>query len=270
MQTIYAMSDIHGMLQPFEERLKQLDMEDLRSGRSKLILLGDYIDRGIHSLEVLQTIYALHEDLGENLIVLMGNHDKWFLDFLNGDFPAWLGPKESNMFLSRFLSDEELKRVNHLIAKCKQYMAHDIVRKAMQSKHGDMLSWMNALPLYYETDHQIFVHAGIDEEAEDMWPWGTGDEVFLGKYPPTKGYFYKDIIAGHVSTSTASGNRKNHDIYYDGESHFFIDGIDSYPANVKEEDCFIPLLMYTEKNSTGSYYSIDPSGKRSLICEKKW
>ncbi len=56
----------------------------------------------------MQTIYALHKDLGENLIVLMGNHDKWFLDFLKGDFPAWLGPYESNMFLSRFLSDEEL------------------------------------------------------------------------------------------------------------------------------------------------------------------
>ena len=87
---IYAMSDIHGMLRPFRDRLEQLNMDEIRSGKAKLILLGDYIDRGYNSMKVLDTIYSLQKDLGEGLIVLKGNHDQWFLDFLHGKDSQWL------------------------------------------------------------------------------------------------------------------------------------------------------------------------------------
>ena len=270
MQTIYAMSDIHGMLRPFRKRLEQLNMDDIRSGNAKVILLGDYIDRGINSLGVLETAYNLQKDLGDNLIVLMGNHDKWFLNFLRGEDPHWLGNYQSTAFVSQFMSDDGMGRVNHLIARGKAYLASDIIRKAFEAYNKDLLSWMKGLPLFHETEHQIYVHAGVDEEAEDWWAVGTSDEMFIEKYPPSTGYFYKDIIAGHVSTSTASNNRSNHDIYYDGESHIFIDGVDSYPHTAKEDDCIIPLLQYTEKNGIGYYYSIDLSDHKTLICKKEW
>ena len=270
IQTIYAMSDIHGMIGPLRQRLEQLDMDELRSGRAKLVFLGDYIDWGINSLKVLETIYGLCEDLGENVVVLMGNHDKWFLEFLHGHNPNWLGNFQSISLLESFMSEDDLWKVRRLISRYKQYLAHDIVLKSFTEYNPHLRPWMESFPLYYETGHQIYVHAGIDEEAEDLWAVGTSDEMFYEKYPPTKGHFYKDIIAGHVSVSTASRSRNNHDIYYDGESHFFIDGIDSYPANTKEKDRVIPLLKYTEENGTGYYYSISPTGQNSLICEKKW
>lgn len=270
MKTIYAMSDIHGMIGPFRQRLEQLNMDELRAGDVKLILLGDYIDWGSNSLKVLETIYTLQQDLEKNMIVLMGNHDKWFLDFLNGDNPHWLGNYQSTSFVSQFLSDDELGRINHLISRYQLHLTHDLVRHAFEREHADLLSWMKSFPLYYETEHQIYVHAGIDEEAEDLWVYGTSDEMFYEKYPPTTGHFYKDIIAGHVSTSTASERRNFHDIYYDGESHFFIDGIDSYPANTKEADRIIPLLQYTEDNGIGYYYSINPDDHKTLICKKEW
>ena len=269
-QTIYAMSDIHGMIGPFRQRLEQLNMDELRTGDSRLILLGDYIDWGSNSLKVLETIYALQQDLGENMTVLMGNHDKWFLNFLHGDDPHWLGNYHSISLLSQFMADDDLWKVNRLISRYKQYMAHDIVRNAFVEYNPELMPWMESFPLFYENEHQIYVHAGVDEEAEDLWAVGTSDEMFYEKYPPTTGHFYKDIIAGHVSTSTASRRRNNHDIYYDGESHFFIDGIDSYPANTKEADRIIPLLQYTEENGIGYYYSIDPDDHKTLICKKEW
>ena len=36
--------------------------------------------------------------------------------------------------------------------------------------------WIGSLPVFHETEEQIFVHAGVDEEAEEYWKWGTGDE----------------------------------------------------------------------------------------------
>ena len=270
MKTIYAMSDIHGMIGPFRKRLDQLNMDEFRSGKATLILLGDYIDRGYNSLKVLETIYDLKRDLKDNMITLMGNHDKWFLNFLEGHNPGWIGNSQATAFVSQFIPEEEMGKVYTLLSRYRQDLISDIARKAFEAYNRDLYSWMKSLPLYHETEHQIYVHAGIDEEAGDLWMYGTGDETFYEKYPPENGHFYKDIIAGHVSTSTASGHRNNHEIYYDGESHFYIDGIDSYPADAKEKDCIIPLLQYTEDNGHGRYYSISPDGHKTLICEKKW
>lgn len=267
---IYAMSDIHGMLRPFRDRLEQLNMDEIRSGKAKLILLGDYIDRGYNSMKVLDTIYSLQKDLGEGLIVLKGNHDQWFLDFLHGKDSQWLGNNQATAFLNQFLTDDEMKQVYKLLSRYEHNKAHSIVNKAMEARNKGLLQWLEGLLLYYETEHQIFVHAGIDEEAGELWTVGTSDEMFLEKYPPTKGEFIKDIVAGHVSTSTVSGHRNDHDIFYDGESHFYIDGIDSYPMSVKESACVIPLLLYYEEDGCGEYYSIKPDGRRNLICQRRW
>lgn len=45
------------------------------------------------------------------------------------------------------------------------------------------------LPLYYETQNLIFVHAGVDEEAGEWWNIGTDDYTFLNKYPPNERLF---------------------------------------------------------------------------------
>ena len=42
--------------------------------------------------------------------------------------------------------------------------------------NGDRIKWIGSLPVFHETEEQIFVHAGVDEEAEEYWKWGTGDE----------------------------------------------------------------------------------------------
>ncbi len=270
MQTIYAMSDIHGMLEPLRKRLDQLNLDDFRLGKAKLILLGDYIDRGCDSLGVLKTIYELQSELGESMVVLMGNHDKWFLDFLDGLNPYWLENSQATSFINSFMPDEDIGKINFLISRHQLNLTHNLVRKAMELKHKELLLWMKKLPLFYETAHQIYVHAGIDEDAEELWAYGTSDEMFIEKYPPTKGFFFKDIIAGHVSTSTASCLQSNHDIFYDGKSHFYIDGIDSYPQSAKEDECVIPLLQYVEEDGIGCYFSIDLDNKKTLICKKEW
>ncbi len=173
-------------------------------------------------------------------------------------------------FVSQFVSDDELGRVNHLLSRYQLHLTHDIVRQAFEREHKHLYTWLKRLPFYFETEHQIYVHAGVDEEAGDLWSVGTSDEMFIEKYPPEKGFFYKDVIAGHVSTSTASGSLRNHDIYFDRKSHFYIDGVDSYPSNAKEDEVVIPLLKYEEEEGTGRYYSINPAGMKRLLCEKSW
>lgn len=102
---------------------------------------------------------------------------------------------------------------------------------------------------YFETESQIFVHAGIDEESGDLWKWGTLPETFTGKYPPTTGRFFKDIISGHVYSDEVARDRSYlGKVFWDEKSHFFIDGNTG-------KSLIVPVLVYDVE--TNGYYSFE-------------
>ena len=51
-----------------------------------------------------------------------------------------------------------------------------ISREAVQmilSNYEKLIWWIQQMPLYFETKSQIFVHAGVDEEAGEYWDVGS-------------------------------------------------------------------------------------------------
>lgn len=215
---IFAMSDIHGYLQEFEEALSKVDL----SGDNILILLGDYI-HGPDSYGVMDKIMSLQEKFGsDKVIALLGNHEEQALD---GSWP--IGE-------ARFGTSDD----------------------SDDSNDDKYLAWMSKLPLYHVVGNAIFVHAGIDEEAaaEGYWELGTSEHYYTGKFPAETGKiqnFDMNIVAGHVGTYNVSGNPNYHDIYFDGGSHYYIDG-------TVQKSGEIPVLMYdTERDN---FYRITDSG----------
>ena len=85
MVKIYAISDIHGYLNEFMDALNKIDLSDKHS---RLILLGDYIDNGPQSFEVLSKIIELEKIFPEQIVTLLGNHEEWFYDWLILDKPT--------------------------------------------------------------------------------------------------------------------------------------------------------------------------------------
>lgn len=79
---------------------------------------------------------------------------------------------------------------------------------------------------------------------------------YIKKYPPSVGYFYKDIIAGHVAASFLARDKDFSGIYFDGESHYYIDGT---AAKFRRILC----LAYDEK--TKKYYQLEEDGKLKEI-----
>lgn len=192
---IYCMSDIHGCLSAFEAALELVDL----SGGNKLLLLGDYIHGGEDNYGVLDRIIALQRKYGEDkIIALRGNHEDMAIE------GSWR------------ISEHKSERSHEI-----DYDEDDC--------DDEYINWLENLPFYYVEGNTIFCHAGIDEEAEDLWEFGTDEYTFTEKYPAQTGKFYcgdmdLKIVAGHVGTAVIADNPRFHDIYFDGESHYYIDG----------------------------------------------
>ncbi len=243
MGTIYAISDIHGYYDIMEKTLEQVDLKEVDS---KLVLCGDYIDYGPESCKVLYRIKELMETYPAQVIALKGNHETMFLEFLDANDldvwnVEWLGADKGFSTINTFISERLKKQIRNLRSKDgafeSTYKLAKLIKEDIKTHHRELINWLKNLPLYYEIEKQIFVHAGIDEEAGEWWKHGTSEEVFANKYPATFGHFYKDIIAGHIGVSILKDEKELHGVYWDGESHYYIDGTVNISGN-------IPLLKY--------------------------
>ena len=266
---IYAMSDIHGCIEDLRMQMEQVNLE----GDNSIVFLGDYIDYGDSSYQVLQYIWDLQKQYGdEKVVVLKGNHEQMFLEWIDDyrkpysdgtedylTFNDWLRTdfEHGANTISTFVSCQQMNFLNQISRTSSlETISREAVRMIL-SGHENLIRWLQGMPLYYEAENQIFVHAGVDEEAGDYWMWGTSDNILLGKFPATKGKFYKTIVAGHVGTGSRdlADDRNYHDVYYDGESHYYIDG------SVYKGGKLI-LLAYDERKD--KYYQIE-NGRKILI-----
>ncbi|MBX3598673.1 MAG: serine/threonine protein phosphatase [Rhizobiaceae bacterium] len=88
---LYAIGDVHGRLDLLQNMLEQIDNELNRDRPAdwRIILLGDYVDRGPNSRGVLQELIARQQQ-DSRIITLVGNHEYGFLDFLAKPDPTGL------------------------------------------------------------------------------------------------------------------------------------------------------------------------------------
>lgn len=77
---IFAIGDVHGRLDLLEAMLQRIESETTDADDWRVILLGDYIDRGPDSKGVLELLNDLRAD--PHYVLLGGNHDFGLLDFL--------------------------------------------------------------------------------------------------------------------------------------------------------------------------------------------
>jgi serine/threonine protein phosphatase 1 len=135
----FAISDIHGYNKRFRALLKKIEFRK----SDTLFLLGDYIDRGDESKEVLDTIFLLLEN-GFDIRCIKGNHEQMLLD----------APRDS------FSQVGWLK--NGGDATLKSFLTSDIER--IPEKY---IRFFKELPNYLEFENHLFVHAGINMLTEN-------------------------------------------------------------------------------------------------------
>jgi len=98
-QRIYCIGDIHGRADLLETLHNQIQIDAKNhKGKNIIVYLGDYIDRGEQSCQVIETLLS-NPLKNFDFVYLRGNHERAMLDFINfpGAAAAWLtfGGKEA-------------------------------------------------------------------------------------------------------------------------------------------------------------------------------
>lgn len=136
MKRIFAIGDIHGCYDQFRELLEEKIKAE---PQDKIILLGDYIDRGYQVKEVVDYIIELQYKKYD-LNTLRGNHEQMLLDAIKtGDMTAWSwNGAETTLGSFGILLPGDLG--------------------------SNYKSFFENLLWYYEYDEYLFVHAGFNND----------------------------------------------------------------------------------------------------------
>ena len=154
----YVIGDIHGCA---AELSRLVDGLPLVQG-DDVVFLGDYIDRGPNSREVVAYLLSLQRDHeAVKFVFLKGNHEDMLLSYLG------LGGEHGDMFLA---NGGKATLASYEIEPDKLTRAD--TRSAMPPSH---LSFFQALNNYYLMDSFLCVHAGINPQK--TWAEQTETEL---------------------------------------------------------------------------------------------
>ena len=161
--------DIHGCFDEFQQLLKKVDWDETED---RLILVGDIVNKGYKSTEMLEWVFT-----HPNVVCLLGNHEYALLEFLERPF-------KNDCF--------------------------ETIRKNFSLELKHLLRWIKGLPLFYEDEDLIVVHAGIQPgkalEKQDrrtittIRTWdGVGADLKNPENPAWFDFYYgpKTIVFGH-------------------------------------------------------------------------
>jgi len=168
----FVVGDIHGRIEALQQVLK-LSKFDYQN--DKLILLGDVVDGGYNTYEVVEELLKI-----KNRIFVVGNHDVWFNNYFDTGYslPEWEtqgGENTKNSYIKHL----EIKEAH------KQFF-----------KKG----WY-----WYNIDNMLFVHGGFDplmgvENTDyNTLIWDRDLIKFAQKHKIDK---WSYVFVGHTTTQT--------------------------------------------------------------------
>lgn len=191
---VYAIGDIHGRLDLFDALIAQI--ADDHAARSEkrpiLVLLGDLIDRGPDSAQVIERAMALAA-MPDEMHVLAGNHEELLLLALDGD-------AEATRLFCRVGGRETLQSYGvapDVYERCEFDDITAMIRDHIPPEH---IAFLRDMEDVVEIGDYAFVHAGIRpgvplaEQKRAHLRW------IRGEFLEHKGAHPRFIIHGHTIT----------------------------------------------------------------------
>jgi serine/threonine protein phosphatase 1 len=151
---VYVIGDVHGRADLMEQAFAKIDAFDAEQpiDRSVTVLLGDYVDRGMRSREVIDMLIA--QSQRREIVAICGNHEEYMLRALHEPTTAlrWLaaGGRET------LHSYDVNVPMNVDIDSAQTVMLE--FNERLPEEHKDFIM---SLQLYWTIGEYGFVHAGL-------------------------------------------------------------------------------------------------------------
>jgi serine/threonine protein phosphatase 1 len=183
MSLTYAIPDLHGRLDLLQSAITKI-AEHSAGEQSTVVTLGDYVDRGPSSRQVINRLISWKSD-HLRIVNLKGNHEAMMWEVCNNlsDLSWWI----------RNGGDRTLESYGE---SSQENFDPAIVPEAH-------LDWIAGLSLIYVDRHRVFVHAGVDPDIPLQY---QSERVLLWKlYQPGQrvGHGRRHIVHGHHANPSA-------------------------------------------------------------------
>ena len=166
-QCLYAIGDIHGRCDLLGRLIDQIeeDAGNLPEGTScVLVFLGDYIDRGLQSRDVIEFLQSDRMKAFER-VFLMGNHEEALLRFLNDvSFgKQWVRYGGAETLYSYGLQPPNTRAAldSHEAMQAAARAWDKVWTDFRQRLPDSHLKFFQSLRHYYMAGDYLFVHAGL-------------------------------------------------------------------------------------------------------------
>ena len=192
---VYAIGDIHGRFDLLQlmHGLIENDAGDFSGPRKVVVYIGDYVDRGLQSKEVIELLIQTPLE-GFEPVYLKGNHEQALLDFLDGtmlslDWMAYGG--DATLYSYGVGLEGPRTRPENHVELLEKFHAN------LPDHHG---GFYRNLTLSHAEGDYLFVHAGVRPGV----PLGEQTETDIlwirGEFLDSDEDFGKVAVHGHSIT----------------------------------------------------------------------
>jgi serine/threonine protein phosphatase 1 len=198
---VYAIGDLHGRADLLDVMLELIEEDDAerRPAQTVLIFLGDYIDRGPSSNEVID---RLTSGLPSQFkpVFLKGNHEDLLLTFLSDPYSGliWLRNGGDATLLSYGIAPGLVNRAFSLDPSVLKETAFEFQERLPRGHQN----FFTALKLFLRVQDYFFVHAGVkpgiplDRQATDDLLW------IRDEFLDSPSDFGAVVVHGHTPVSS--------------------------------------------------------------------
>lgn len=189
---IYAIGDIHGRADLLNKLLDQIDADAAEfSGEVYIVFLGDYIDRGLQSRQVIDTLLSDRLD-AYTTHFLKGNHEDALLTFLSD--PGF-GPKWASYGGRETLVSYGVRPPRSLSRNEEWNDAHDQFLKAISNRHQ---TFFRTMPTSVQIGGFGFAHAGL-KPGKKFAEQDDNDLMWIrDEFLKANGAFDVMVVHGHT------------------------------------------------------------------------
>jgi len=203
MKRTLVIGDIHGA---YEAMLQVMERASFDPGKDRLICMGDVADRRSRVKECAEHLLKV-----KDLVMILGNHDKWALEWMSrvGD---QLGSHTGSDVSSPDQPTHKSFDVNDLYEKASEvWLTQGGSDTIMSYREGVPLSHFELLrqaKYFHLEGNRIFVHGGFnhrkplkEQDPEDfLWDRGLVDYALKHCEAGTRLGGYDEIYVGHTPT----------------------------------------------------------------------